>query len=148
MKDNKELVILAGRGGGGSTITVDSAMSASSENPVQNKVIYDALATAAEIVNGKEDIPTTETISDAAASISPAANHIYNCTAAALTSLTITDPALTGAWIVRFVSGSTATVLTVPNDLHMPDGFAVEANKRYEINVSDGYALVASWSTT
>ena len=31
-------------GGGGSTITVDSAMSETSENPVQNKVIYAAIA--------------------------------------------------------------------------------------------------------
>lgn len=38
---------------GGSTITVDSAMSSSSENPVQNKVIYTALqgkADAGDIV--------------------------------------------------------------------------------------------------
>ena len=33
---------------GGSTITVDSAMSSSSENPVQNKVIYTALQSKAD----------------------------------------------------------------------------------------------------
>lgn len=40
--------ILASNLGGGSSITVDSAMSNSSENPVQNKVIYTAL-------QGKQD---------------------------------------------------------------------------------------------
>ncbi len=30
-------------GGGGGSVTVDTAMSASSTNPVQNKVIYQAL---------------------------------------------------------------------------------------------------------
>jgi hypothetical protein len=28
----------------------------------------------------------------------------------------------------------------------MPDGFSVEANKRYEINVLDGYAAVGAWA--
>ena len=34
---------IASLGGGGSTVTVDSALSSTSENPVQNKVIYSAI---------------------------------------------------------------------------------------------------------
>ena len=65
-----------------------------------------------------------------------------------LTALTISSVPAIGDFMIIFTSGSTATVLTVPNDLHMPDGFAVEANMRYEINVSDGYAACMGWSTT
>lgn len=41
-------------GGGGGSVTVDSAMSSTSENPVQNKVIYNALQSKAN----SSDIPT------------------------------------------------------------------------------------------
>jgi len=46
--------IQAGGGGGGGSVTVDSSLSSSSENPVQNKVIYNALAGKANA----SDIPT------------------------------------------------------------------------------------------
>ena len=49
---------------GGSTITVDDAMSDSSENPVQNKVITNAMADKVDVVSGKglstEDFTTAE----------------------------------------------------------------------------------------
>lgn len=41
-------------GGGGGSVTVDSTMSSTSENPVQNKVIYNALQSKAN----SSDIPT------------------------------------------------------------------------------------------
>lgn len=43
-----------GSGGGGGSVTVDSTMSSTSENPVQNKVIYNALQSKAN----SSDIPT------------------------------------------------------------------------------------------
>ena len=101
------------------------------------------LWTALEIFPTRTSVLSTYTPTIAAEN-----NYIYKCNYQYVTSLTISSFPATGDWVVRFTSGSTATVLTVPNTLHMPDGFAVEANKRYEINVSDGYALVASWSTT
>lgn len=44
----------SGGGGGGGSVTVDSSLSGSSENPVQNKVIYNALAGKANA----SDIPS------------------------------------------------------------------------------------------
>jgi hypothetical protein len=121
---------------GGGTITVDSSLSNSSTNPVQNKVINTALG-------GKTDTPTVETVTGATPSITAAANTIYKC--GEIASLTISSFPATGDFTVIFTSGSTPTTFTEPSGMVMPDGFSVEANTRYEINVSDGYAVVGSW---
>lgn len=91
-------------------------------------------------------IPTVETVSGTTASIAAAANTIYEC--GELSALTITSVPASGDFTVRFTSGSTPTTFTEPAGMVMPDGFTVEANKRYEINVSDGYAVVASWAVS
>lgn len=65
-----------------------------------------------------------------------------------LASLTISSFPASGEFSIVFTSGSTETVLTVPQTLIMPDGFAVEASTRYEINVKNGYAVVGSWSVS
>lgn len=65
-----------------------------------------------------------------------------------LTALTVTAITNPGEFSITFTSGATATVLTVPNSMIMPDGFAVEANTRYEINCKDGYAVVAGWAVS
>ena len=65
-----------------------------------------------------------------------------------LSALTITAIANPGAFSITFTSGATPTVLTVPQTMIMPDDFTVAANTRYEINVLDGYALVAGWAVS
>ena len=126
------------------TITVDSAMSGTSENPVQNKVIKTAL-------DGKEPIHSTITISGSTPSITAVAGNRYIC--GEVSTLTIVVPS-TGIIDVTFESGSTATVLTVtpPTGMTMKwaNGFdptTLEANTTYEINIMDGHLGVAgSWS--
>lgn len=94
--------------------------------------------------------PTTITNTSATPlSLSAQNNTIYKYTASSLTSLTITSVPSNGDFVIKFVSGATATVLTTPSSMHMPDNFtAPETNTRYEINVSDGYALVSSWAVS
>ena len=139
-------------GGGGGSVTVDSELSLSSENPVQNKVITTALngkAGATETTQalaGKENKPTETTVSGATPSIEPAANNIYKC--GELTSLTISNPPATGAWSVVFTSGSTATTTTIPSTILGLESFAAEANTMYEINVLDNRAVVGSWAVS
>ena len=87
-----------------------------------------------------------ETVSGATATIDAEVDTLYLC--GTMTALTIDTFPPTGIFSVVFTSGSTATTLTVPNTLIMPDGFTVEANKRYEINVLDGYVVAAEWSVT
>ena len=147
MKNNKELVILAGRGGGGGgSVTVDTALSPTSPNPVQNKAVYAAFANAADIVDGKQDKPLEETISETAVELTPEPNVIYHL--GTLTSLTITDPYAIGAYSIIFTSGSTPTQTTIPATILGLEDFAAEANTMYEINVLDNRAVVGSWAVS
>ncbi len=86
--------------------------------------------------------PTEITLSGTTQTIIAWDNAIYKC--GELTSLTISSAV--GTSIIRFTSGTTPTALTIPQTLHMPDGFSVEANTRYEISVSGSYAVVAGWT--
>lgn len=78
----------------------------------------------------------------------------YNCigTGTAASPVAVTElaftPSSTGICSVRFVSGTTATVLTLPNTVKMPDWWTgTEANRTYEIKVTDGaYADVSVWA--
>lgn len=141
-----EKVIEQYGGGGGGSGTVDTALSPTSTNPVQNKAVYTAFANVAEIVNGKEDKPLEETVSEAAASITPEANTIYKC--GELTSLTISNHPATGAYSIVFTSGSTATTTTIPATILGLEDFAPEANTLYEINVLDNRAVIGSWAVS
>ena len=66
-----------------------------------------------------------------------------------VTSLNFT-PAASGICIVRFTSGSTVTVLTLPSTIKFPEWFdptTLEANTIYEICITDGvYGAVMSWA--
>ena len=55
-------------------------------------------------------------------------------------------PSATGICDVIFTSGSTQTVLTLPATVKMPEWFEVEANKVYEISITNGvYGAVMVW---
>lgn len=134
-------------GGGGGSVTVDAALSASSENPVQNKAITSKinqmdrqLGELDTAVGGKQDQPIYVTVSGATPTITPFRDRTYNC--GEVTSLTISDPPATGKYSIIFFSGATATT-TVGIE-----NFAAEANKRYKIKVEDNYATYDSWPYT
>ena len=78
--------------------------------------------------------------------IAPVANNIYEC--GTLVSLTISNPPAQGMYTVFFTSGSTPTDVALPPEIKMPDGFKVEANREYEINVYQNRAVVGSWAVT
>lgn len=86
------------------------------------------------------------TTSSATPEITAVSGARYSCTATYVTSLSFT-PSSTGICSVRFVSGTTPTVLTLPDTVVMPDWWTgVEASKTYEISVEDGkYAVVMVW---
>ena len=88
--------------------------------------------------------PTTVSSSETTASITPQNNTIYQF--GELTSLTITNPPVTGAYSIIFTSGTTATTTVIPNTLLGLEDFAAEANTIYEINVLNNRALVGSWT--
>lgn len=85
----------------------------------------------------------TITVSDTEPVISAVSNARYVC--GELTSLSFT-PSATGICDVIFSSGTTATVLNLPNTVILPDWFEVEANHTYEISIVDGvYGAVMAW---
>lgn len=120
-----------GGGGGSSDAVLYTPQSLTDSQKAQARVNIGAASEVREAVSGTS------------VNLDPEIGYRYVC--GELTALTVTSSPSTGGWSVRFFSGSTATVLTMPNTVFMPDGFDVEANTVYEINVLDNYALVASW---
>ena len=113
-----------------------------------NIIIYHISYTNANVITvttSQVPIETYITISDTAATITPADNTIYKC--GELTSLTISNPPATGSYEIIFTSGATATSFSIPQTIYMPDSFSIEANMRYEISISDNYGVGMGWST-
>ena len=89
----------------------------------------------------------TVDVSGAAPTITAVENTRYVC--GEVTSLDFT-PAASGVCIVRFTSGSTPTLLTLPSTVKFPEWFdstALETNTIYEMCITDGiYGAVMSWA--
>lgn len=94
-----------------------------------------------------QEAPTTTAVTGSTPTIAICENnHIYEC--GEVTSLTVTDIDNPGSFILRFISGATATTTTLPAGMVFPEAFTPEINTRYEINCVDGYALAAGWPYT
>lgn len=89
----------------------------------------------------------TVDVSDTTPTITAVENTRYVC--GEVTSLDFT-PAASGICIVRFTSGSSVTVLTLPSTVKFPEWFdptSLETNTIYEICITDGvYGAVMSWA--
>lgn len=89
----------------------------------------------------------TVDVSSTTPTITAVENTRYVC--GEVTSLNFTPPA-SGIAIVRFTSGSSVTVLTIPSTVKFPEWFdptSLETNTIYEICVTDGvYGAVMSWA--
>ena len=86
-----------------------------------------------------------EEVSGAAVTINAMPGGMYRC--GTLTSL-VFNPSSIGVCDVLFCSGSTATAVTLPASVKMPANYSIEANKWYEINISDGiFGSVMSWAS-
>ena len=89
----------------------------------------------------------TVTVAGTTPTITAVENTRYVC--GEVSTLSITPPA-SGICIVRFTSGTTAAVVTVPNTVKFPEWFditALEADTIYEMCITDGiYGAVMSWA--
>ena len=114
---------------------------------VNKKQMEDAIAASGG------GLTVTEVTVSTAGSVTQAldAGKIYHFTGA-LTALTITlnTPAsgVLAHYQFDFVSGSTAVTLTLPQSVVMPSDFAVEASKRYEVDILNNYGAVSAWATS
>lgn len=120
-----------GGGGGSSNAVLYTAQSLTDSQKAQARTNIGAASEVREAVSGTS------------INLDPEVGYRYVC--GELIALAVTSSPSIGGWSVCFTSGSTATVLTMPNEVKMPDGFEVDASTVYEINVLDNYALVASW---
>lgn len=104
-----------------------------------------AIQTMLGVENG---VSFVETITGSTPTIAGVANTRYVC--GEVTSISITPPNA-GTIIVRFTSGSTVAVLTLPNTVKMPEWFdatSLETNHIYELCIEDGvYGSVMVWPT-
>ena len=93
------------------------------------------------------EIPLVETVTGTTPTITGDPNTRYVC--GEVTEINITPPS-SGSIDVIFESGSTATLLTVPNTVKFPawfDATSLETNTIYEILITDGvYGSVMTWA--
>ncbi|HAE24587.1 MAG TPA: hypothetical protein DCG33_04540 [Prevotellaceae bacterium] len=92
-----------------------------------------------------DNVGSVVTVSGTTPTITALSGVRYVCGEVATLDIT---PCASGICDIVFTSGSTATVLTLPNTVKFPDGtFTPEANTTYEINIMDGvYGAVMAWT--
>lgn len=114
-----------------------------------NATIFNTVVMARESdLAAKQDAATEVTIASSGA-VSQACedNTVYTFTGA-LTSLTLTEASGAREYLVIFTTGATAPTVTFPSGVVFPDTLTIEADKRYEVSVRDGYAVAQSWAVS
>ena len=116
---------------------------------ITKPVILDETGQAiAAAIRASSIVPTEQTITDSGAVTAELQPNIAYHFTGDITSLTITLASTTDIpqYHFDFISGSTAATLTLPATVSMPDGFAVDANMRYEIDILRGYGVAQNWT--
>ena len=114
---------------------------ASSNNAVGTYTIDAKAAIQAMLGVGTVDETITGTTPN---TINAVANHRYLCGEVSLLTF---NPCSYGICELIFTSGSTPTVLTLPNTVKMPQWFDIDVNRIYDIIITDGiYGAVTSWA--
>lgn len=126
-------------GSGGTSITVDTALSATSNNPVANKTVTNALNAKAEKSELGIDIVNT---SQSTITMQSGKYYVFG----EMASINVTCEATPSdkAFICgfEFTSGATPTSLTLNKCTLTSDSDDVVANKTYEVNILNGSAIV------
>lgn len=126
-------------GGTGTSITVDTALSATSNNPVTNKAVTNALNAKADKTELGIDIVNTSQ-----STITMQSGKYYAFGEMASINVTCEATPSGKAFICgfEFSSGSTPTSLTLNKCTLTSDSDDVVANKKYEVNILNGSAIV------
>jgi len=115
------------------------------ETYAENAQSYSTLAeqTVTDWINEGSGKIVTVAISGMNPKINAVHNTVYVC--GEIISLDFT-PCSDGVCDVIFTSGTTPTLLTMPNSVRMPKNFTVLENRTYEINILNGiYGVFTSW---
>ena len=111
-----------------------------------NAKFYSDLAeeTVSKWINEENDRVVIMPVEGMNPKINATANTVYLC--GELLSLEF-NPCADGVCDIVFSSGTTPTLLTLPDSVRMPNGFAVLENRTYEINIMNGiYGVATSWA--
>lgn len=83
---------------------------------------------------------------DATFELTPNALHRWGEMASlTLTLAAPTDATAVNHYMVEFVSGATATTLTMPDSIVWQSDLAIEAGKTYQISIVDNLGLIGGW---
>lgn len=126
-------------GSGGTSITVDSALSATSNNPVANKAVTNALNAKAEKSELGIDIVNT---SQSTITMQSGKYYVFGEMASINVTCEATPSGKAFICGFEFSSGSTPTSLTLNKCTLTSDSDDVVANKTYEVNILNGSAIV------
>ena len=111
-----------------------------------NAKFYSDLAeeTVSKWINEENDRVVIIPVEGMNPKINATANTVYLC--GELLSLEF-NPCADGVCDIVFSSGTTPTLLTLPDSVRMPNGFSVLENRTYEINIMNGiYGVATSWA--
>ena len=111
-----------------------------------NAKFYSDLAeeTVSKWINEENDRVVIMPVEGMNPKINATANTVYLC--GELLSLEF-NPCADGICDIVFSSGTTPTLLTLPDSVRMPNGFSVLENRTYEINIMNGiYGVATSWA--
>ena len=154
--------IASSGGGGGSNITVDSSLSSTSTNPVQNKILkaeLDKKINSDEIktINGESIIGdgniqveadvslisrVEKTADDTTVSLDPNTLYVFPEMASLSISLNAPkDTSIVNEYHFIFESGATATTFSLPDNLKV-DAYSIDANKIYEVSILESICYV------
>lgn len=123
--------------------------------PNPNKLTFAGTVSAEYDGSGavKVTIPEADTVrvekTDEDTEVELEPNKFYVFPEMASLSVTLQAPQNTGItneYHFVFKSGETATTLTLPEDVTLPDGFTVNPNKIYELSILEGMLLAQSWA--
>ncbi len=147
------------KGESGAGAVIDSAMSDSSLNPVQNSAIkaYIDQTTAQLELDLSELYDVVNTIcftpvlpmqsSDAEQTLLENVFYVFpEMASLSVTLAAPSDTSVVNEYKFRFTSGATATTLTLPSSII--GDITIEANKVYEISIIDNYLAYQSWAVS
>jgi len=123
-----------------------SSKIADANSYANNAKFYSDLAeeTVSKWINEENDRVVIMPVEGMNPKINATANTVYLC--GELLSLEF-NPCADGVCDIVFSSGTTPTLLTLPDSVRMPNGFSVLENRTYEINIMNGiYGVATSWA--
>lgn len=89
------------------------------------------------------------TAEDTTADLQPNTLYVFpEMASLTLTFAIPTDTTIVNEYHCIFTSGAAATALSIPDTVKIPDGFAVDANKVYELSVLEDCLSYMSWDYT